>query len=612
VFIRKTRKFYKGKPYQNYVLVESVRTPKGPRQKIICSLGSLEPAPREQWLGLAHRVRTALEGELPLEPADIRARSMVEKAHRRGSKPGGAAGPREPCARIIAVDPDRITLEDPREAGAVHVGHQMWRRLRLDTILGRAGLSERWRILSEAMVLNRLIFPLSEHAMPDWIRRTALDDLLGVDFSTLNEEALYRNLDRLHPNRERIESELAEREKTLFNLRDTVYLYDLTSTYFEGLMRKNPQAKRGYSRDGRPDCKQVVVGLVLNRDGFPKAHEIFDGNRQDRTTVDDMLEALEKRTGKRLEATVVIDRGMAYAENLEQIRARGLHYLVAGRQPERNAWLEEFEDQSGLEEVVRVPSPRNPAQEKSRVVVKRKERDGEVYVLCLSEGREEKDRAIREKHEERLRKDLEALEQRIGKGALKSRDKIHEAIGRLKERYPRVARYYTIDYDADQGRLAWQHNAARKALAEKLDGSYVLKTDRHDLTADEIWRLYILLTRVESAFRAMKSPLLERPIFHQLEHRTQTHIFLCVLAYHLLVAIEKAFLDRGVHTSWWTLRQTLATHQLVTVVLPTTDRGTLRIRRATNAEPQHREIYSTLGISNEVLRPIRTWTDAET
>src|SRR5208283_5619061 len=198
-------------------------------------------------------------------------------------------------------------------------------------ILGRAGLSPRACTLTEVMTLNRLICPRSEHAMPDWIRSTALGDILGEDFSTLVDETLYRNLDRLHPQRETIERELAEREKTMFSLDDSIFLYDLTSTYFEGEALANPQAKRGYSRDKRPDCKQVVVGLVLDRDGFPKAHEVFDGNTQDRQSLDAMLDALEKRTGKRPGTTVIVDRGMAYDENLKQIRQRGQHYLVAGR-----------------------------------------------------------------------------------------------------------------------------------------------------------------------------------------------------------------------------------------------------------------------------------------
>jgi transposase len=355
----------------------------------------------------------------------------------------------------------------------------------------------------------------------------------------------------------------------------------------------------------------VVVGLVLDRDGFPKAHEIFDGNRQDRSTVDAMLTLLERRSGKRPGSTVIVDRGMAYEENLKQIRQRGHHYIVAGRQAERNEWLDDIENEEDWEEVIRVPSPRNPFQKKSPVQVKRRTKEGEIYILCLSEGREEKDRAIRVKQEERLIDDLQGLKARVEKGQLKKSEKIHEAIGRLKERYPRVARYYRMEYDAEQNRVSWQEDVEKKAIATKLDGSYVLKTDRQDLTADEIWRTYILLTRVESAFRSMKSPLSERPIFHHLKNRTQTHIFLCVLAYHLLVAIEKRFLDKGIHTSWWSIRQQLSTHHVVTVVLPTADGRVLKIRKAGSPEPVHREIYETLRIPLEVMKPVKTWHEAK-
>jgi hypothetical protein len=219
--------------------------------------------------------------------------------------------PRPQASATVAIDPERVTVEEAREAGPVHAGHQMWQQLGLKEILTAAGLSDRAGQLSDAMTLNRLVFPLSEHAMPDWMRRTALDDILQSEFSAVHDDALYRNLDRLHPNRERIEAALAGREKTLFHLDDTLYLYDLTSTYFEGVAASNPQAKRGYSRDKRPDAKQVLVGLVLDRDGFPKAHEVFDGNRQDRTTVGEMLDSLQKRTGPKPGSTVVVDRGMA-------------------------------------------------------------------------------------------------------------------------------------------------------------------------------------------------------------------------------------------------------------------------------------------------------------
>jgi transposase len=608
MYIRKTSKTHKGKSYTNYLLVESVCTPKGPRQRIICSLGSLAPAPPEQWLDLAHRLEASLEGQSSFSPADPQVAALAEKV--RCGRRRKAEAPS--LSRRLEVDPDRITLEEAREAGSLHVGHQVWQRLGLNDILAAAGLSARACQLSEAMTLNRLIFPLSEHAMPDWMRRTALADILGTDWTALNDEALYRNLDRLHPNREVIEQRLAEREKTLFNLDDTLYLYDLTSTYFEGEALGNGSAKRGYSRDKRGDAKQVLVGLVLDRDGFPKAHEIFEGNRQDRTTVGEMLDQLEKRTGRKAGSTVVVDRGMAYEEDLEQIRTHGHHYLVAARQPERNAWLAEFEQGDDWEEVLRTPSPRNPAQEKSQVRIKRRQKGNEVYILCLSEGREEKDRAIRQSHEQRLKQDLEKLKARIDKGQLKEIGKVHQAIGRLKERYPRVARYYRLDYDVERKALTWEEDREKKAAAEKLDGGYVLKTDRQDLTAEEIWRTYILLSRVEAAFRAMKSPLAERPIFHQLQQRTETHIFLCVLAYHLLVAIEKPFLDRGLHTSWWTLRQQLSTHQVVTVVLPTDDGKVLKIRNGTTPEPVHRDIYSTLKIPSEVMKPLMSWGEMPT
>jgi transposase len=609
MYIRKSTREYKGKTYTNYLLVESVLTPKGPRQRTICSLGNLAPGPPEEWHALAHKLESSLRGQLSMEGGDEKVQALVQKA-RRGRKRKARVDP-ETAGEVVTVQSDRVEMEDAREAGSVHVGHQMWQRLDLDGILKRAGLPDRACCLSEAMTLNRLVQPLSELAMPDWIRRTAIPDILGEDFSTLTEDPLYRNLDLLHPNRERIEKELTERERALFNLDETVYLYDLTSTYFEGEAAANPQAKRGYSRDQRPDCKQVVVGLVLDRDGFPKAHEVFDGNVQDRATVDQMLDILEKRTGKKPGGTVIVDRGMAYEENLEQIRRRDMHYLVAGRQPERNEWLDELENDDGWEEVIRRPSPRNPFQTKSRVEVKRREKDGQVYILCRSEGREAKDRAIREKQEQRLIRDMGKLAARVAKGRLKRADKIHEAIGRLKERYPRVARYYTMEYDATGAGLHSTLNAEKKAVAEKLDGSYVLKTDRSDLTGDEIWRTYILLTRVERAFRDMKTPLMERPIFHHLKHRTQTHIFLCILAYHLLVGIEKYFLDREVHTSWWTLRQQLSTHQVVTVVLPTVDGPVLRIRKGTTPDAVQQEIYEVLRMPREVMTPVRTWQAAE-
>jgi transposase len=444
--------------------------------------------------------------------------------------------------------------------------------------------------------------PLSAQATPDWLRRTAVGDILGREFSTLTAEALSRTLDKLHPRREQIERDLATREQQLCQLDETMYLYALTSPYFEGQAGRHRQAQRGYSRDQRPDGQPVLVGLVLDRDGFPTAHELCAGHRQDRSTVPDMLERLQQRTGQPLGATVVGDRGLADEENLAPIRAQGLHYMVAGRQAERDAWLAELEADA-WEEVARTPSPRHPSPHQSRVQIKRRQQGHEVYVLCLRAGREAPERAIRQLQAHRLLADLEALSRRIEKGHLKETAQIHQGIGRLQERHPRVARYYRIVYDAAQQRLTWQEDPAQKAIAEQLDGSYVLQTDRHEGSAEEIGRTYSLLTRVAAAFRAMQSPVMERPLFHHLHRRTETHIFLCILAYHLLVAIEKKFLDQGTPTSWWSLRQQLSTHQIVTVGLPTGNGQTVKIRQGTTPEPTHRAISETLGIPMEVMKP---------
>jgi transposase len=611
MYVRKTTRRYKDKTYTNYLLVESVLTPKGPRQKVVCSLGDLSPRPANEWLELARKVEDALVGQISLF-SDHEVERIVHQV--RDSQAPSSHQSAEtslhpvPAEGLVTVHADRVTAEKHRSAGPVHVGFQFWKRLGLDVILRHLGFSTKAIQLTCAMTLNRLIHPDTEHAMPNWIRSTALGDILGVDFTALVDDPLYRNLDRLHPNRAAIESALVEQERSLFQLDPTVYLYDLTSTYFEGQAKRNPKAKRGSSRDKRPDCKQVVVGLVIGREGFPIAHEVFDGNAQDRKTLGRMLDLLKERVGLPEGSTVVVDRGMAYAENLVEIRERKLHYVIAARQPERDRWLDEFEDAEGFELVPRQPSPLNPAQKKSVVRVKPVHHDGETIVLCTSEERVEKDRAIRHKQEGRFLADLARLQARIEKGRLKRELAIGEAIGRLKERYPRVARYHTISYDPTTRKLGHEPDAEKKDKADLLDGGYLLRTDRMDLSAREAWLMYMTLTRAENAFRMIKTPLAERPIFHHLEHRVDTHIFLCVLAYHLLVAIETTLLNQGVHTSWATVRQALANHEVGTIILPT-DRGKfLRIRKGMTPEPGHLEIYRLLGVSPQVMQPVKTWS----
>lgn len=617
MYIRKSVRAYGGKTYTNYLLVESVQTPRGPRQKTVCSLGDLSPRPREEWLKLARKLEDALTGQGELidgedpETADI-IRQVREP---QSSGTDGNARPRSPAAsrridgRWINVDPSRVTTEQHREAGPVHVGYQFWKRLELDRIL-RGLLPDAVCQLLCIMTLNRLIAPSSEHAMPAWVRRTALADILGADLAQLDEQSLYRALDKIHPHRATIEAELARRERNLFNLDPTIYLYDLTSTYFEGQATRNPKALRGYSRDHRPDCKQVVVGLVVNRDGFPIAHEIFAGNTQDRATLAIMLDHLRDRVGLAEGATVVLDRGMAYDENIVQINERKLNYVVASRQTERDRWLADFDNTEGFVPVLREPSPLNPGQKKTTIEIKTRVDDTQTYVLCRSQQRIAKDQAIRARHERRLLADIDRLSRRVARKSLRDPDKVNQAIGRLQERYPRVARYYKLSYDPQNATLVADFDPDRHAKAEQLDGCYLLKTSRKDLTGDELWRIYALLTRAENAFRDMKSPLAERPIFHHREERVEAHIFLCVLAYHLLVAIEKTLLDQAIHTSWETQREILKTHQICTVVLPTSNGSYLRIRKSATPEPDVQQLYQSLNISPQFMKPQQTWTDA--
>ena len=286
MYIRKTVRRYKDKTYVNYLLVESVLTEKGPRQKVICSLGDLSPKPPEEWLALARKLKDALTGQMSFPgfaEDDPELQRLVRESP--AQPPPDRDSPRTESAptsgNLISVHTDHVTYENPRPAGHIHVGFEFWKRLGLDDILKSLDFTP-WLVqLTCAMTLNRLIHPAAEYAMPDWIRSTAMAEILGFDSSRLPHDPLDRNLDRLHPHRAAIESALAKREQSLFNLGNTILLYDLTSTYFEGKANLIPKAKRGYSRDHRPDCKQLVVGLVIGREGFPRAHEIFEGNTQE-------------------------------------------------------------------------------------------------------------------------------------------------------------------------------------------------------------------------------------------------------------------------------------------------------------------------------------------
>lgn len=672
MFIKANKTKKGGKVYTNYLLVESVQTKLGPRHKVAASLGNLKPAPAEYWYRLAQKVGRCLAGQLNIfEEADELVPQVVEKVGEGQSAASASEALEPPIGGVPAeeIDIDGIRTETVREAGPVHVGHQMWLKLGINEILQELGFDERECSLTEILALSRLIAPGSELGTRHWVPKTALPDILGTDNCELGWRTLYTHLDRLHGLRREIENALADRERNLFNLDYSILLYDLTSTYFEGQCMKNEQAQYGYSRDKRSDCKQVVVGLVLNRDRFPNAHEVFDGNTIDTTTVDEMLDVLDARAGgKREGRTVVVDRGMSSKENLATIRRRGCHYMVATRQQERDEYLAEIEESEGWQNLVKVRHGKYLDTVINQVLIKRasgdavtkvkekklesvkqkferarqaaelaqeegKDEDTQIMkslravelsgdvklakeelaceenlIICVSQGRAEKDRAIREKQEKRLLADLEALKMRVDAGKVKS-SKVHESFGRLKERYPRVSRYYDLVFDEKKNQMSYTENTVKKELAKELDGSYIIRTDRNDLTDKEIWQTYMMITRVESAFRDMKSPLMERPIFHQLARSVQTHIFICVLAYHLLALVEKLFRDKGIAKSWETIRDELKTHHVATTVVPYTNRHrVLRLRRGSIPEKNHTVIYDVLGIPHEPVKLKKTWS----
>jgi transposase len=660
MFIKRSKKRVKGKVYEYAHLVTSYNSPGGPRHQALYTLGKMDSILPERDREIARKLANILSGQLSIHGEDKVVQKLYESMRPvKGARTGDprSAGKESdavdvcqdypnvaeieivmPASVLVECDEvevvqgqlidvgtmiqkapenlikrqtDDIEFRDAREAGPVWVGHHIWEKLGLSSILRAQDFSEDEIRLTEILALNRLIEPSSEHATPEWVARTALSDILNKNLDDLNYRKLYGHLDRLHRARKPIESDLFAREASLFNLDTSIYLYDLTSTYFEGQCLGNPAAKYGYSRDKRSDCRQIVVGLMLNRDGFPIGHEVFDGNKVDCQTVESMIETLAERTGKKEGLTLTVDRGMSDQKNLDLIRSQNHHYIVAAKQTERQKWLAEFESTDGWHEIVRDPHPSDPRCVPTGVKVKLFEKTDEVLVLCISEGRVAKDRAIREKQETKFLSDLEKLKIRTNTGSLKTASKVYEAIGRLRERYQRVGRYYSIDFNEKLNTLTWKEDTEKKRHAEQVDGGYVLRTSRKDLTDEEIWRTYTLLTRVEAAVRDLKSPLAMRPIYHQLQQRAESHVFICILSYHLLVSIERLLQKAGITKSWETVRRKLSTHQVVSGVLRRRDGRAMEARRDTTANTEQRNIYDALGVPSQIFANSKVrWVDS--
>lgn len=427
MYIRDAYKRKGDKKYSCLALVETVRTLKGPRQKTILTLGNVD-VPKEQWPLLAEMIKRRLSGQRGMfqdETEELQGitESIVARLRRKGKLKAEEARPED----IIRTNVNELKVEEPRMLGPVLTAEEYWKRLGMTEALKECEMSKQEIERAKVEVFGRLIAPMSENATVEWVKRTALCDIPGKEGISITRDDLYRVSDRLLEDKEKIEESLREKENGLFRLEEKIYLYDLTSSYFEGEAASNDKAKYGYSRDGRGDCKQVVVGLVVDEEGFVKGHEVYEGDRTDITTLKGTVERLRERMrNKDTEPTIVVDRGMVSEENLETIKGMGMKYIVAARHSERDRKFDEFE---GLE----MKEIETRSGGKLKVVMK--EMGGDIYVLCKSEERKEKDKGIRKRFKGRIEEALRKLERNIESGRLRDIKKIEQKIGRIREKY---------------------------------------------------------------------------------------------------------------------------------------------------------------------------------
>jgi transposase len=523
MFLRRYVRTKDGKKHTYFALVESVRTDAGPRQHIIAYLGELNADQERRWQRtVVFHNRQGNTQQLRLFPDDDTV-------------------PLPDDPDVVRVRVHDIGWTNARRFGDVYLARWLWNLLDLDTIIDRHVPQNHETVRPADVVaievINRLCQPCSEFALAErWYASTGLEDLLGVPDEAVTKDRLYRTLDRLLPAQVAIENDLKARFQGLFQLDYDLLLYDLTSSYFEGLAEENDLAKRGYSRDHRGDCQQIVLALVVTREGFPLAHETLVGNTQDVQTVRRIVGTIEDRFGKS-QRVWVMDRGMISHDTLAFLEESGRRYLLATRRDE----LKRFQDE--LLPVGWQQMPDHPG-----VVVKLLKRGEVHYLLARSNDRKKKERAIRRKQRRSLAQALSKLQTRVAKGRLKKRDKILEAIGRFKGRFPKAVPFVTIEVTSTPLSVVLQWQVTRFKEALRRDGAYLLRSNQDGWTAEEFWETYTQLTTVERAFRVLKSELLLRPIWHQYGNRTKAHVFVCVLAYALWKTLDHLLKRSGLQT----------------------------------------------------------------
>jgi transposase len=590
---------------------------------VVISLGDA-PLAQEDWKGVAAAVAGQLYGQPPLVPAKLSARAQqyVDSISRRVLREGRWLPLRPAVADAQAesldgVLVDQVTHSQNAVLGPVLLGHHAWKELGLPAALSSLGFNRRQQALAAAAVINRLVEPLSEHALADWLTGTALPDLLGEGILKGDTNRFYYVSDRLLGKQVELERYLRGQQARHFHYPRTILLYDLTNTHFEGQALGNAKAKRGKNKQGRSDCPQVVVGMVYDQEGFELAHRTFAGNQSDSQSLVAMVESLRQAAGypesaellPAAQVLVIVDAGVASAGNLKLLAQAHFHYLVNDTRRGRQQWQAQFAQEDQFQ-------PLPAREDKSEVKVRGVDLPGgQRLVLCKSQGRRDKELAMRSGAETRFVSGLEKLHARLQKGRLIDAVKAQRALGKLLGRATRVQRFYQVELKDPQNLqagLTWQRKDAVRTQDEQLLGCYVLRTDRSELSPEELWGLYILLTRAEDGFAALKGDLGLRPNYHQLEGRVDAHIFLTVLAYQLLRFITYTLEQKGDHRDWPTLRRVLQTHAYTTLSIPTRHGTVVHVRRPGTPEHCHQKIYEQFGINCKDLPTRKTTAAAKT
>ncbi len=587
MFLRAHRREKDGKDHRYWSLVETARTADGPRQRTLCYLGELNDSAQARWLKTMEVFNEQGETQqLKLFP------SHVEPP------------PDDPqVARGLL---NQVRLERTRQFGSCWLGLELWKRLGLERFFEDAVDEHEadvpWSRVAAVLAINRLCAPGSELAIEErWYPSTALDDLLGIEEGKINDTRLYRCLDRILPHKTKLEQHLKQRYGELFGAEFDVLLYDLTSTYVEGAAEKNPMMRHGYSRDHRPDCEQMVIALIVNSEGFPFSYETFDGNRADVSTMETILRMVERKYGK-ARRIWVMDRGIVSEENLAAIRKRGGQYLVGTPRSQ----MKQFAEELLKDDWIRV----RPEVEVKKVAIPQ---GAETFILCRTSGRKEKEKAIRNRFSMRMEDALKRLAQTIETGRLTDRHKMERRVGRIQASHPQVNDLYEVALrDTPEGvRLHGGIKEERKVWRELREGAYLLRTNLQAGTADELWSRYMQLTEAEASFRALKSELSIRPLFHQLESRVKAHVMVAFLGYALWVTLKHMLkrrpaivprpsvsgIDNAQPLSAMKALTLLSTLQSADIVLPTTDGRQIRLRRITEPTAEQKSLLQQLSIS---------------